>query len=77
MEMIINTKTKEVVSADDFQMFSDWRKIKFISLFNCEEISTDKGFKILGEYEDGKKFESKELESILMANALNVKNVKA
>ena len=36
MEMIINTKTKEVVSADDFQMFSDWRKIKFISLFNCE-----------------------------------------
>ena len=29
MEMIINTKTKEVVSADDFQMFSDWRKIKF------------------------------------------------
>ena len=32
MEMIINTKTKEVVSADDFQMFSDWRKIKFINL---------------------------------------------
>ena len=61
MEMIINTKTKEVVSADDFQMFSDWRKIKFNRLFNCEEISTDKGFKILGEYEDGKKFESKEL----------------
>lgn len=61
MEMIINTKTNEVVEADDFQMFDDWRETKFIGLFNCEEISTDNGFKIVGEYEDGKRFESKEL----------------